>query len=454
MSVREKTSEDCPIVVISGIFGPTNSSWCEMYWGEAMKLGTKASPVLALPVASLGSAHDRACEMFAQLRGCKVDYGKAHSEKFGHDQFGTDYTGQAMFPEWSAERPIHLVGHSFGGNTVRAFIYLVAIDFFNVGTSAAWVRSTTTLCSPLHGSLLTYKMGHKESHCTKMPVRFFSVVNFVGLGMHAYELVCRKTGLDQYLDIGMRHWGLERAGWKQFFKSVAHGCTTAAQARDNASQDLTIQDALEWLDRLGSLPKSAGSQHFEFNFVANTRDLLHVNPIARLWRRDGRINESYSDPNPQDGRACYQLRTDVEVKNLEPELEQVAEDTVVVNESRSWRALVFMRDLGLHMAARYAHSLSYALAFEKKHHSEAICVKTFLESGTDGLCNVHSQYQSEHVLREEELVPQKDRLAPGQYTVLMSEHHSHFSIVPFPDSTSDQRMFFQQLFTSLRGLRV
>ena len=34
------------------------------------------------------SAWDRACEVYAQLVGGTVDYGKAHSEKYGHERYG------------------------------------------------------------------------------------------------------------------------------------------------------------------------------------------------------------------------------------------------------------------------------------------------------------------------------------------------------------------------------
>ena len=62
-----------------------------------------------------GSAWDRACELYAQLVGARVDYGKAHATKFGHARFGKDYTGRALVPAFDATHKLNLIGHSFGG---------------------------------------------------------------------------------------------------------------------------------------------------------------------------------------------------------------------------------------------------------------------------------------------------------------------------------------------------
>ena len=42
----------------------------------------------ALSFSGLGSAWDRACEVSASITGTQVDYGVAHSKKYGHERFG------------------------------------------------------------------------------------------------------------------------------------------------------------------------------------------------------------------------------------------------------------------------------------------------------------------------------------------------------------------------------
>ena len=63
--------------------------------------------------------------MFYQIKGGQVNYGKGHSEKFDLIQKpnGKLYTG--LYPQWNEAHPIHLLGHSMGGQTVRMLDYLL-----------------------------------------------------------------------------------------------------------------------------------------------------------------------------------------------------------------------------------------------------------------------------------------------------------------------------------------
>ena len=73
---------------------------------------------------------DRACELYAFIKGGTVDYGKVHSERIGHDRFGKTYPG--FVPNWGELdeagkiQKVNLIGHSFGGPTVRTLIHLLA----------------------------------------------------------------------------------------------------------------------------------------------------------------------------------------------------------------------------------------------------------------------------------------------------------------------------------------
>ncbi len=66
------------------------------------------------------SAWDRSCELYAQLTGTRVDYGKAHSEKAGHERFGEDFSGRPLYKDFAGSQFV-LIGHSFGGATIRQF---------------------------------------------------------------------------------------------------------------------------------------------------------------------------------------------------------------------------------------------------------------------------------------------------------------------------------------------
>ena len=113
-----------------------------------------------------GSAWDRACELYAQLTGTKTDYGKAHSEKYGHNRFGKVFSRNPLIKSWSSEDKINLLGHSFGGVTVRLLAELMAngseeelavtetgdISQLFTGGKADWIYSITTLAAPTNGT--------------------------------------------------------------------------------------------------------------------------------------------------------------------------------------------------------------------------------------------------------------------------------------------------------------
>lgn len=70
------------------------------YWGwlgkntDAMThLREKGYEVYAPSVGPVNSAWDRAVDTYYQIVGGTVDYGKVHSEKYGHKRFGRTYPG-------------------------------------------------------------------------------------------------------------------------------------------------------------------------------------------------------------------------------------------------------------------------------------------------------------------------------------------------------------------------
>lgn len=95
------------------------------YWGMirgdvVCHLNNKGYESYAASVDPAGSAWDRACELYAELYGTRVDYGKEHSERCHHDRYGEDFSGRALVKDFDGSRFV-LIGHSFGGATVRLF---------------------------------------------------------------------------------------------------------------------------------------------------------------------------------------------------------------------------------------------------------------------------------------------------------------------------------------------
>ncbi len=71
-------------------------------------------------VGPFSSCWDRACIFWAWLFGGTVDFGKVHSEKYGHARYGVTYKRGAIedLGKPGNHAKINLLGHSYGGPTV------------------------------------------------------------------------------------------------------------------------------------------------------------------------------------------------------------------------------------------------------------------------------------------------------------------------------------------------
>ncbi len=173
---HEKDRTNYTYVFVHGFFG-----WGEEhkayktlpYWGffngDMMKaFRAEGYDCAAVTIAPFGSIWDRVCELYAQLVGARVDYGKAHSEACGHDRYGKDYTGKALLKRWDSKHKINLIGHSLGGPTSTMLATMLAdgvkaeIDATTDGTLSDlfkggkpdWIYSVTGLAAVFNGSSL------------------------------------------------------------------------------------------------------------------------------------------------------------------------------------------------------------------------------------------------------------------------------------------------------------
>ncbi len=117
------------------------------------------------------SAWDRCCDLWARIFGGTVDYGKAHSEKYGHARYGRTYDNP-IYPEWSSENKLNIVGHSFGGATMRLFASLLAygsdeekavtpeeeLSGLFKGGKNDWIFSITAIACVHEGTSLLYAL--------------------------------------------------------------------------------------------------------------------------------------------------------------------------------------------------------------------------------------------------------------------------------------------------------
>jgi triacylglycerol lipase len=129
-----------PIVLLHGFIGwgrdELAGPYGHFYWGGyhdlQEQLKKAGHDTYTAVVGPFSSNWDRTCELYAQLKGVRVDYGLAHSKKHNHDRFGKDFTGNALLADWGKpgkNRKIHIIAHSQGGMNARVFAQLLEHGF-------------------------------------------------------------------------------------------------------------------------------------------------------------------------------------------------------------------------------------------------------------------------------------------------------------------------------------
>ena len=172
------TGADYPAVFVHGYSGwgsYDERNNATPYWGLGStnvenSLTSRGYQVYMASVGPVSSAWDRACELYAQLTGTRVDYGAAHSAQCGHERFGRDFSGIPLIPNftWDSNHKVHLIGHSFGGATIRLLLDLLAdgneaeqascadVSPLFTGGHADWICSITTIAAPSNGTTAIY----------------------------------------------------------------------------------------------------------------------------------------------------------------------------------------------------------------------------------------------------------------------------------------------------------
>ncbi|MCE5153735.1 YSIRK-type signal peptide-containing protein [Staphylococcus hyicus] len=202
-----------PFVFVHGFTGFVGevAAKGENYWG-----GTKANlqnhlrkagyETYEASVSALASNHERAVELYYYLKGGRVDYGAAHSEKYGHERYGKTYEG--VLKDWKPGHPVHFIGHSMGGQTIRLLEHYLRfgdkaeiayqqqhggiISELFKGGQDNMVTSITTIATPHNGT-------HASDDIGNTPTIRNILYSFAQMSSHLGTI-----------DFGMDHWGFKR----------------------------------------------------------------------------------------------------------------------------------------------------------------------------------------------------------------------------------------------------
>ena len=260
---QQSGAERYPTIYVHGLMG-----WGEHdqiyavtpYWGLTSDLMPyltgKGYESYAASVDPLSSAWDRACELYAQLTGTTVDYGAAHAAEYGHARYGVTYD-KPLFEGWSADKKINLVGHSFGGATIRLFLDILAdgsaeeqaaakaagteVSPFFQGGKADWVYSLTTLAAPHNGTTFLECCGDMTQFAAEASTAMAKL-----LGISDFKGV---------YDFQLEQFGFYRKDGETVLEAldrVLH--SDFLSHNDNVFRDLTIDRALELNDDIEIQP--------------------------------------------------------------------------------------------------------------------------------------------------------------------------------------------------------
>lgn len=167
-------------------------------------------------VGPFSSNWDRACELYAMIKGGVVDYGAAHANKYGHARFGADF-GSGYYSQCSDTNKVHLVGHSMGGQTSRTLTQLLeqgsaeetAYATNHPGTALSplftggkhWVKSVTTIATPNNGTSLA-----------------IGVTNLIPCAQQLVGFAAGAAGVtsEPLYDFKLDQWGLKREPGESF----------------------------------------------------------------------------------------------------------------------------------------------------------------------------------------------------------------------------------------------
>ncbi|MDO4833282.1 MAG: hypothetical protein Q4A45_07790 [Clostridia bacterium] len=173
-----KKTNDYPIILIHGFlcwgteskinqFMPCMGMWNGNARVAIMEEGVRCYTPHIGPFSSMW---DRACILYAMIKGGRVDYGEVHSKRYGHERFGETYPGYV--PNWGELdekgriQKVSLIGHSFGAPTVRTLINLLAegdaeeriaggdVSPLFEGGKQRWIHTCTTLAGTHNGVTL------------------------------------------------------------------------------------------------------------------------------------------------------------------------------------------------------------------------------------------------------------------------------------------------------------
>ncbi|MEN3822368.1 MAG: triacylglycerol lipase, partial [Staphylococcus xylosus] len=245
-----------PIILAHGFSGyPDESKPAVLppYWGGNKvdldkELNKQGYDVRKGGMSPFGSNYDRALELYYYIKGGTVDYGAYHSKKYGHARYGKTYKG--IYPEWAPGKKVHLVGHSFGGQTIQVLEDMLRngvpeeieyqkkhggdIPEIFAGGNDNMVSSVTTIATPHNGTFISDKLGNKP-----IARKLF------------YKILKYTSNKYTKADYGLEPWGIKQRDDESFIQYLKRVKDNKVwKTEDTSFTDGSIEGSKKINDRL------------------------------------------------------------------------------------------------------------------------------------------------------------------------------------------------------------
>lgn len=286
-------------------------------------------------VGPLSSGWDRACELYAQLTGTRVDYGAAHSAKYGHDRYGRDYSSKPLISgfQWNSRNKVNLVGHSFGATTIRLMHDMLAdgraeevaacredgteVSPLFTGGKRDYVYSITTISGTNNGTDYRDVMTGLNDGSVKVYTAWSYALSLLGLkeGFHDFQLdqfgissdnrtsvsqILEGTAFLEHNDAAIKDFEIDRAMElnKQlqvqphtFYFCYASDASKKSSDGTYVPIDKTFIVLKDYVTRMGKYKgRTAGSY---VDGYGNYKTTVHTTPTTldeEFWPNDGFVN--------------------------------------------------------------------------------------------------------------------------------------------------------------------
>ncbi len=317
----ETTGNNYPIILVNGMAGIERDKLFGLkYYGGVNDiqniLNNKGFKTFSAFTGPFSSNWDQAIEIYYYIKGGTVDYGAAHSKKFGHERFGTTYDG--IYPDWDGINKVHFVGFSTGGTATRLLDELLRygdedeIAYFKEhpkegisplfqDSKRKWIHSITSLATAHNGST-AFEIYDKNPISLKQ-----FILNIAAISEYVYASPV-------LYDYKMGQWGIRRKLNESFFAYMNRIYSSNIwNSEDTCFNDLQRKGAEELNNRSSAHPdmyyfsyhgdstyKGLGGNHYP---IASTNILYTYGALVIGSNKDSTLPYGYEAWRASDGAA-------------------------------------------------------------------------------------------------------------------------------------------------------